>query len=799
MKRTSLLLAALLATAATHAHEAALPADSTAAITFDDVVVTAPSPKGNADLRQTPTTASRITQQDMQQYRIHSIKGISQTIPNFFIPDYGSRMTSAVYIRGIGARINTPAVGLYVDNIPYIDKSAFDFNFYDIESIDILRGPQGTLYGRNTMGGLLNVHTRSPFTYQGTDIRLGAATYHNYNASFTHYHRISRKFAFSAGGFYEYRGGFFKNNAPSVDKNADRLSSGGGRIRAIVLPQDNLKLDFTFGYEYNNQGGYAYGLYHPGTGTIDPVAYNDESTYRRNLINGGANIEYQPGRFIVSFITGYQYLDDHMFLDQDFTERDIFNLTQKQRLHTVSEEIVFKSRPGAKWQWATGIFGFYQSLDTEAPVTFQREGIDEMIEGNINNVFQAIPFPTMSLHVTGDQLHIPGHFDTPTWNAAIYHQSTYNGLFVDELSVTAGLRLDYEKTSMTYNACNAPMAFDFHIAFAPGSPAMTFEGLSAQSTLKGKESHDYLQLLPKLALQYSFDKHNNLYASVSRGYRSGGYNIQMFSDLVQGELKNAMVDALKGKMANDFHMSEEQIGQMLPHIPGYGEHADISGSTLYRPEYTWSYEIGAHLSSPRKTIEANLAAFYMDTRDQQVARFSENGFGRMTVNAGRSRSIGAEAELRAQITPGLLLQGSYGLAHATFRSYTANRKDDTGNITAADYSGHFVPFVPRHTLTVGGSYTFRFRPHAAFRHLLLNLYYNGAGKIYWTEENDVAQNFYGTLNARISTQAKKVQIDLWGSNLLGKQYAAFYFESLGNRFIQKGKPRQFGIDLRFRF
>ena len=68
------------------------------------------------------------------------------------MPDYGSKITSAVYIRGIGSRINTPAVGLYVDNIPYIDKSAFDFNFYDIERIDILRGPQGTLYGRNHDG-----------------------------------------------------------------------------------------------------------------------------------------------------------------------------------------------------------------------------------------------------------------------------------------------------------------------------------------------------------------------------------------------------------------------------------------------------------------------------------------------------------------------------------------------------------------------------------------------------------------------------------------------------------------------
>ena len=74
---------------------------------------------------------------------------------------------SAVYIRGIARASTLPPVGLYVDNIPYIDKSAFDFSYADVERIDVLRGPQGTLYGRNAMGGLIKVHTKSPFSYQG--------------------------------------------------------------------------------------------------------------------------------------------------------------------------------------------------------------------------------------------------------------------------------------------------------------------------------------------------------------------------------------------------------------------------------------------------------------------------------------------------------------------------------------------------------------------------------------------------------------------------------------------------------
>ena len=126
--------------------------------------------KENGLLRQQPSSVSLISQKTMEANHITSLKGVSGLVPNLFIPDYGSRLTSAVYIRGIGSRINTPAIGLYVDNIPYVDKSAFDFGFYEIERMDVLRGPQGTLYGRNTMGGLVRIYTRNPRNYEGTDI-----------------------------------------------------------------------------------------------------------------------------------------------------------------------------------------------------------------------------------------------------------------------------------------------------------------------------------------------------------------------------------------------------------------------------------------------------------------------------------------------------------------------------------------------------------------------------------------------------------------------------------------------------
>ena len=273
MKKNSILIAlALFSASGTWAGE--LPKDTLKVIDVEEIVVIA-APKENRKLRELPTAVTMLSQQDMQANQVNSIKSLTALVPNIFIPDYGSRLTSAIYIRGIGSRINTPSVGLYVDNVPYIDKSAFDFNYADLERIDVLRGPQGTLYGRNTMGGLIKVHTKSPFSYQGTDLRLGAGSYNNYNASVTHYHRVSDQFAFSTGGFYEYGGGFFKNTY--LNKRIDKSQAAGGRFRGIYLPGENLKLDLNISYEYSHEGGYPY-FY---TGRVDPAEREDDPRKER--------------------------------------------------------------------------------------------------------------------------------------------------------------------------------------------------------------------------------------------------------------------------------------------------------------------------------------------------------------------------------------------------------------------------------------------------------------------------------------------------------------------------------------
>ena len=799
MKKHLLLAMALFASNYAMADKTyTIPEDTTKVIDIEEVVVIA-SPKETSKLRQLPSSVSLISQKDMQANHITSLKSASSIVPNFFMPDYGSRLTSAMYIRGIGSRINTPAVGMYVDNIPYLDKSAFDFNFYDIERIDILRGPQGTLYGRNTMGGLVKIHTRSPFSYQGTDVKLSYGSGNNHrSASLTHYHRISERFAFSAGGYYEGSDGFFTNSF--LNKKVDDMQAGGGRIRAIWFASDDWKFDFNVNYDYTDEGGYPY------YNKENQIAYNRKSTYRRGLLNTGLNIEHQADNFIFNAVTGFQHLNDRMHMDQDFSPSDTYTLEQKQRINSISEEITFKSKPGKAWQWTTGLFGFYQNMDVTSPVTFRKDGIG-MLNGMLGSVIPnkievSMGGPMMmnilpSLAITDGEMPIDGKFTTPQYNVALFHQSQFKDLFGKEgLSFTVGLRMEYEHMKMDYNSgtslgytvgIKGEMTQMGHvireIEMMPATP------LTVESRYQGEISKDYVQLLPKFALQYDFNNNkSNVYASISKGYRSGGYNYQMFSELLQSSLRNDMMrqskDAIMAKVPQQF------VGMVADKFPTPGENPEVKSAVEYKPEYTWNYEIGTHLSLFDGKLQADLAAFYMQTYDQQLSQMAESGLGRITVNAGESESYGVEANLVASLNKNLQLNASYGYTEATFVKYNAGKDED--------YSGNYVPFVPRHTMNIGGSYSFYFNNSWA-KSLTLGANATGAGKIYWTEANNVSQDFYTSLNGYISLKTQSVQIDLWGRNLTDNEYTTFYFETMGRGYEQRCKPLQVGVDVRLHF
>ena len=775
-------------------------------------VVVVSSIKEKGLTRQQPSSVSLVTGRQMNDLHITSLKGVSSLSPNFFMPDYGSRLTSAIYIRGIGSRINTPAVGMYVDNVPYADKSAFDFNLYGIERIDILRGPQGTLYGRNAMGGIVKVETRNPFRYEGTDLQLGIATADLHrNASLTHYHRFGDRFALSAGGYYEGSSGYFDN--AHTGKKADGMESGGGRLRGILRANDRLTLDASVSYDYSDEHAYPYFYTGQLKGQeaypelVGQISANHEGRYRRSLLNGGLNLEYKANTWQMNAVTGYQHLRDRMFMDQDFLSADIYTLEQKQHSQTLSEEVTFKStRTGRFYDWVAGFNFMYQWLNTQGPVQFYEEGaqwLASMVNSQMPDVstipsLQRMGFSSMQVNFRNAPFTMGGCFDTPSLNTALFHQSTFH--ITPQLSAALGLRLDLDYERMHYNA---PSQVDYGFTLVnTKSPMMQvdLQNLSSQLRFKGRLDDLYLNVMPKFSLKYDFNKTDNLYFSIGKGMRSGGYNVQMFSDLLQNALRADMMTGIQGGV-EEYLQQFVQMGMpptviasvvntMKENMPQV-EVPTVEESVVYKPEYSWTYELGTHFNLFGDRLQADAALFYQHTRDQQIARFAASGMGRMMVNAGKSESYGAELSLRYMPSRHFTLAGSYGYTHAKFTEYDGGK--------GIDYSGNYIPFVPQHTVHADAAYTWFFQSRWA-RSLSLGATYQGAGRIYWTEANDARQSFYSLLGARLSMQlAGGVGVTLWGKNLTDTDYDTFYFESVNRGFAQRGKPLQVGIDLRVNF
>ena len=186
--------------------ERSVPAD-----TMRQVVVVAPLSRDVQLADLCPVANSTFRMRDMEKLRVTDVKELSAVVPNLHIPDYGSRMTSSVYIRGLGSRIDQPAMGVYVDGVPLLNKNTYDFPLLDVRSIAVLRGPQNTLYGRNAMGGVMDIKTISPLDYEGTRLMVEGGNGNTWRGRASTYRRINANLGMSVAAQGSRSDGYYVN------------------------------------------------------------------------------------------------------------------------------------------------------------------------------------------------------------------------------------------------------------------------------------------------------------------------------------------------------------------------------------------------------------------------------------------------------------------------------------------------------------------------------------------------------------------------------------------------------------
>lgn len=631
----------------------------------------------------------------VNRHELQSITELTAVVPNFYMPEYGSKQNTPVYIRGVGAKTKGSAVGFYVDGIPHFENSSFDVDMSNIASVTVFRGPQGTLYGRNAIGGIINVTTVSPLTYQGTQLKLGYGSHNDALFQFSHYNKLGSKMGYSVAGGYHYNDGFYRNIF--TNRYVDQLKDAYGRVALVWLLDNKWFLRVNSMLDYSNQGGYPYGKYNRLTGETEPVNYNRYSSYRRLLSTSGLNISYAGENISFSSQTAFQYIRDRQGIDQDFTSNDTYFVKNRLKQTMLSQEFILKSNNSSRYQWLWGAFAMTQ---------------------HINNTVE-------TQYITKDNA-FPTHYRIPVNALAIYHQSTIK-LF-SGFSFIAGLRWDYENSTLKYLRETYQLSTD-----------------GARTEVKNVNSSlHFNQITPKFALQYQDERNNNsYYFSVTRGYKAGGFN-------------------------QTFQKDEE---------------------TSFGPEYNWNYELGGKVHLLKDKLYAEAALYYIDWRQQQVNQ-TVPGVGNVIHNAGHSSSKGFELALNSSPLKNLSIALSYGYTYAKFIEYQKS--------ATLSYSGNMLPMVPRNTLSCSASYALYPSSTSFIDKIVLTAGLTGLGKIYWAEDNEVAQNFYALLNAKISITSGIFTWECWGKNITDTHYNTYCFKSSAD-YAQIGKPAYFGTSLLVKF
>ncbi len=730
---------------------------ATADFVLDTIVVVAKD--GSVPSAPSQTT---IVYQQLAVSPIETPRDLSSSVPNLVMPAYGSAMTSAIYVRGIGSRLDQPVIQISIDGIPVLDKNAFDADLLDLRHASFKPGPQGTLYGRNSMGGVLELTTFQPMDVSTWSVRasVGYSTANTVDARASVYHRPKPSFAYSIGVLYGRTDGFYTN--AYTGKLIDGNNHASGRFVMQFKPNERWLITTTTMGSYITQGAFPYALARSRV-----IAYNSPTGYERLLLSQSLRAIYQREGYHLELVGTYQFLADHMLMDQDYTPRDIFTLEQTQRQHNAYIDAILHGESPVPWySYSVGLTGFMKANTMSAPVTFLREGIESVILTNANKGIHTA-FPEDSLEITNETIAIPSDFQFLNLAGALYHVSRFKP--VRGLTIDVGLRADVEYSAMDYRSS---AALNYRMTAYMSEPEPYHIGM------KGFRSQTHLTLLPNVHLQY--DWHNlSLYATAARGSKAGGYNPQIFSTIMQTRLMNALM--------------QEMGVSLVPNEDGIDySSADI---TAYKPETAWSCELGTRwtalkpsMTQPHHRLSVAALAFYTDVTNQQVTVFpSGQTTGRMMANAAHTRSAGAETQLNYRyLTPHwlVLLHAAYGFTDARFIAF---------NNGLGVYDGKLVPYAPQHTMAVQatGQYTF----NAAWS-LSLTATTHGQGRIYWDEANTQEQPYYQLLDLSANLTWRMVTLQLYARNIVGTKYDVFYFVSMDNAFLQAAPPRQIGLNLK---
>lgn len=465
---------------------------------IDEVVVTAQ--KREQRLQDVPIAVTSLNAIRLQETRSWDLKDITAIIPNYSYTKLGVGFQELQSIRGIQVFSENPAIATYIDGVNSLDISAGGLQFMDVERVEVLRGPQGTLYGRNALGGVVNIITKKPTNQQSGffESSMGNLGLQRHGLGFKT-PLVADQLFFGIATQYQYRDGFLTNSTegtadPIIGQDGRRVgdeSSLYGNLFLKWLP--NTRWDATLNLkaqlDQSDASAFFVSVQDPQLGLDNPdsIFLGRVGEHQRNLFNASMAVNYKANTFTISSISAYQRtrlrFDDIDFFPQlpgqvfaSYNEGQVGVLNKPQEVF--SQEVRISSvNNNSALSYTAGSYYFNQT--NYEPSTNTARIVDE----STLDVFSQI----------GKNEGI-----------AVFGELNYS--FAKAFTATAGLRYEYENRKLIFSR------------FEEVNRAITF------IDPRTEESGNYDALLPKFALAYKLNENQNVYASYTRGFRAGGIN-----------------------------------------------------------------------------------------------------------------------------------------------------------------------------------------------------------------------------------------------------------------------------------
>lgn len=713
---------------------------------FEEIVVTAQ--RREQSLQDVPISISTFSGEDMQQLRIDRAQEVSVMTPGMFATGSRGDANPIFTIRGIGLNDflsnNNPTVGIYIDEVVQPFTPLLGFQMFDLERIEVLKGPQGTLYGRNTTGGAINFISRRP-----TEELNGYAS-----ASYSRFDRfelegavggaVASNLAVRLSAKTTQQSGGWQTNALTGEKVGD-IDRNAVRAQVLWTPTDRLDIlvkgslfkddsdlqlrehvgsyAAPFDPNFTPCAGVATGALNPGQ-CVDFVGYFDPTPERRTVENSAifghqsnadaqdiaSTINWHGDDFTITSITSYTNFNRVAGDDTDGSALVQLDSLFSDDIKSFTQELRVTSEDSHPLSW---VVGAYYSWDR--------------INGDILQALDDHIFNT----------RVDTSWSQKTDAYAIFGQVEYD--VTEQIRLSAGLRYTEEKKKYRYDAIDLD-------PFDNSSLPLPVAGIN--DTLKEDN------ISGKLGIDFTVNDDLMLYASASKGFKSGGFN---------------------GAIAFD-------RAELMP----------FTGEDLY------AYEVGAKATLWDGKLRLNAAGYYYDWRDFQafVTQIRSGVNVIVLSNAGDAEVWGAELEAVAMPTDRLTMRAAANYMDTEISKFNAEAGDDfTGNRLAnspeLSFSGQVRYDLPVEEWGFGA-------------YLLGDASYRS--RVYYSLGNRLqsSQKGYWLLNARlgITSPDERWEFAIWGRNLTNKLYVSQSYDNFGGIFPSQnflGDPRTYGATLSFNF